>query len=51
MERELDQNQKAIDAKGSEMQEKISGYLEVLYDAAPESVGGTLPDDAFYYSE
>ena len=37
--------------KGSEMQEKVSGYLEVLYDAAPESVGGTLPDDAFYYSE
>lgn len=33
------------------MQEKVSGYLEVLYDAAPESVGGTLPDDAFYYSE
>lgn len=34
---------------GSEMAEKLSGYLRVLYEAAPESVGGTLPDDAFYY--
>jgi len=37
--------------KGSEMQEKVSGYLQVLFDADPKSVGGTLPDDAFYYSE
>ncbi len=36
--------------EGSEMQEKLSGYLEVLYEQNPESVGGTLPDDAFYYS-
>lgn len=34
---------------GSEMAEKLSGYLRVLYEAAPESVGGALPDDAFYY--
>ena len=34
---------------GSEMKEKLSGYLEVLYNAAPESTGGVLPDDAFYY--
>ena len=27
----------------------LSGYLEVLYEQAPESVGGSLPDDAFYY--
>ena len=27
------------------------GYLAVLFDADPESVGGALPDDAFYYSE
>lgn len=37
--------------KGEEMKDKVSGYLEVLYDADPKSVGGTLPDDAFYYSE
>lgn len=36
---------------GEEMKEKVSGYLEVLYDADPTSVGGTLPDDAFYYVE
>lgn len=34
---------------GSEMKEKLSGYLEVLYDQAPESVGGKLPGDDFYY--
>ena len=37
--------------KGEEMQDKVSGYLEVLFDADPTSVGGTLPDDAFYYAE
>ncbi len=34
---------------GSEMREKLSGYLEVLLEAAPESVGGALPGDDFYY--
>ena len=34
---------------GDEMKAKVSGYLEVLFDADPKSVGGTLPDDAFYY--
>lgn len=34
---------------GAEMQEKLSGYLNVLHEAAPESVGGLLPDEAFYY--
>lgn len=33
---------------GKEMQEKLSGYLHVLFDAAPESVGGALPDAGFY---
>lgn len=35
--------------EGSEMKEKISGYLKVLYDQAPNSVGGSLPEDDFYY--
>lgn len=35
---------------GREMYEKLSGYLQVLADAAPESVGGALPADDFYYS-
>lgn len=34
---------------GEEMQTALSGYLEVLYDQEPASVGGTLPGDDFYY--
>lgn len=34
---------------GAEMKKYVSGYLQILYDFAPESVGGALPDDAFYY--
>lgn len=34
---------------GQEMYEKLSGYLQVLADAAPEAVGGALPEDDFYY--
>lgn len=35
--------------KGEEMKQALSGYLEVLYELAPESVGGTMPEEAFYY--
>ena len=34
---------------GGEMKEKLSGYLQVLYDAEPTSVGGALPGDDGYY--
>ena len=34
---------------GDEMKEKLSGYLNVLAEQAPESVGGKLPGDDFYY--
>lgn len=34
---------------GKEMKAKAAGYLQVLYDQDPASVGGQLPDDAFYY--
>ena len=34
---------------GSEMQAKLAGYLQVLADAEPSSVGGALPGDDFYY--
>lgn len=34
---------------GEEMKEALSGYLSVLYEQNPASVGGALPDDAFYY--
>ena len=35
--------------EGQEMQDKLSGYLKVLYDQNPSAVGGNLPDEAFYY--
>lgn len=34
---------------GSEMKEKLFGYLQVLSDAEPASVGGALPGEDFYY--
>lgn len=33
---------------GEEMKEAISGYLKVLFEAEPKSVGGELPGDDFY---
>lgn len=36
---------------GEEMKEKLSGYLSVLYEQNPESIGGALPDDGFYYTK
>ena len=35
---------------GADIQPVLSGYLQVLYDQDPQSVGGKLPDDYFYYS-
>lgn len=35
--------------EGDEMQRIASGCLQVLFDANPKSVGGSLPDEAFYY--
>ena len=34
---------------GDEMKTDLAGYLQVLFDANPKSVGGTMPDDNFYY--
>ena len=34
---------------GDEMKTDLAGYLQVLFDANPKSVGGTMPDDSFYY--
>lgn len=34
---------------GEEMQKNVSAYLEVLYAANPAAVGGTLPNEDFYY--
>lgn len=34
---------------GDELKSALSGYLSVLYEMNPESVGGKLPDEDFYY--
>ena len=34
---------------GTEMKDKVSGYLGVLFEQNPQSVGGALPGDDFYY--
>ena len=36
--------------EGGEMKDKLSGYLEVLLEQDPKSVGGAMPADDFYYS-
>jgi len=36
--------------EGADMKTKLSGYLNVLFEQNPKSVGGALPDDNFYYS-
>ena len=36
---------------GEEMGAKLSGYLQVLFDAEPTSVGGKLPGEDFYYGQ
>ncbi len=34
---------------GADMKQALSGHLEVLYEQNPESIGGALPGDDFYY--
>lgn len=34
---------------GEDMKTALSGYLQVLFDQDPSSVGGAMPEDAFYY--
>ncbi len=34
---------------GADMKEPMDGYLQVLFDQNPASVGGTLPGEDFYY--
>ena len=34
---------------GEEMKTQLGGYLQVMFDADPKSVGGALPGDDFYY--
>ena len=34
---------------GEEMKTKLSGYLKIMFEANPQSVGGALPEEGFYY--
>lgn len=36
---------------GKEMEQKLSGYLEIMHSFSPKSVGGELPGEGFYYAE
>ena len=36
---------------GKEMKEALSGYLTVLMEQNPESIGGTLPAEEFYFAQ
>ncbi len=36
--------------EGETMKEKVDSYLKVLFDQEPNSVGGELPGEDFYYS-
>lgn len=35
---------------GEDMEPAIADYYQVLYDADPDSIGGSLPDDGYYYA-
>ena len=34
---------------GQEMKEKLSAYLQTLFEQNPKAIGGSMPDDDFYY--
>ncbi|MDR0500592.1 MAG: PhnD/SsuA/transferrin family substrate-binding protein [Coriobacteriales bacterium] len=36
---------------GSELKTLLGGYLQTIFDQNPQAVGGTLPDDVFYYQK
>ena len=37
--------------KGDEMKSSAKQLLEIFYNANPKSVGGSLPDESFYYTK
>lgn len=42
-------NSNIVCITGADMKASAQNMLQVLFDADPKSVGGKLPDDAFYY--
>lgn len=31
------------------MKQKLSGFLQIMYDLNPDAAGGAMPGDDFYY--
>lgn len=38
-----------VSLTGERMRTALSGFVKCLYDANPDSVGGKIPGDGFYY--
>lgn len=38
-----------VSMTGEEMKKNVAAYLQVLYDQNPAGVGGSMPEDNFYY--
>ena len=38
-----------VSVTGEDMKKSVSGFINVLLEADPQSVGGAAPDDEFYY--
>lgn len=43
------QNSNLVFVTGEEMKALTNGVFEVLYEASPSSIGGSIPDDGIYY--
>ena len=41
-------NRRLVCLTGQDMRAALGGYLQVLFEQDPASVGGSLPSDAFY---
>lgn len=37
--------------KGDDMKNRMTDFFEIMFDIAPESIGGAIPDDNIYYIE
>ena len=36
---------------GEEMEQALTGFYHVLFEANPKSIGGALPNEDFYYKK
>jgi NitT/TauT family transport system substrate-binding protein len=44
-------NSNIVYIDGQEMKDKVAPLYQILLDSNPKSIGGILPDDAFYYTK